>query len=121
MQTPSPIDPPILPHERTGLVTVTLITGSAAISGLLFGYDTAVVNGALVFLRAQFNLTAFQTELAATSLLWGCVLGAAMAGYSVRSLWTPPGAFPERSAFRSLCHRRRRCQRKRGNFCWRGW
>ncbi len=68
-------------HERTGLVAVTLITGSAAISGLLFGYDTAVVNGALVFLRAQFNLTAFQTELAATSLLWGCVLGAAMAGY----------------------------------------
>src|ERR1700691_6368693 len=57
------------------------IAGSAAISGLLFGYDTAVVNGALVFLRAQFNLTAFQTELAATSLLWGCVLGAAMAGY----------------------------------------
>ena len=68
-------------HDRTGLLTVTLITGSAAISGLLFGYDTAVVNGALVFLRAQFNLTAFQTELAATSLLWGCVLGAAMAGY----------------------------------------
>ena len=81
MPTHLPTDPPILANERTGLVTVTLITGSAAISGLLFGYDTAVVNGALVFLRAQFNLTAFQTELAATSLLWGCVLGAALAGY----------------------------------------
>lgn len=72
---------PIVATEHSRLATVTLITMSAAISGLLFGYDTAVVNGALVFLRAQFRLTAFATEMAASSLLWGCVLGAAVAGY----------------------------------------
>ena len=81
LQTTSRTGQPIVALEPTGLATVTLITASAAISGLLFGYDTAVVNGALVFLRAQFQLTAFQTELAATSLLWGCVVGAAIAGY----------------------------------------
>jgi sugar porter (SP) family MFS transporter len=81
LQTTSRTGQPIVAVERTGLATVTLITASAAISGLLFGYDTAVVNGALIFLRAQFQLTAFQTELAATSLLWGCVVGAAIAGY----------------------------------------
>jgi len=52
----------------------------AAISGVLFGFDIAVINGALVFLRRQFALTDVQTEFAASSLLAGCVAGAAIAG-----------------------------------------
>jgi SP family arabinose:H+ symporter-like MFS transporter len=60
---------------------VLLIAGSAAIAGLLFGYDTAVINGALVYLRLQFGLGSVQTELVATVLLWGCAIGAALAGY----------------------------------------
>lgn len=56
------------------------IAGVAAISGLLFGYDTAVINGALVFLREQFRLSDFQTEIAAGSLLVGCIVGASLAG-----------------------------------------
>ena len=57
------------------------MAASAAIAGLLFGYDTAVINGALVYLRAEFSLSAVQTELVATVLLWGCAIGAALAGY----------------------------------------
>lgn len=53
----------------------------AAISGLLFGFDIAVINGAIIFLREQFHLTEFQTEAATSSLLAGCVLGASMAGW----------------------------------------
>ena len=60
---------------------VLLVSGSAAIAGLLFGYDTAVINGALVYLRLTFQLTPLQTELVATVLLWGCAVGAAIAGY----------------------------------------
>jgi SP family arabinose:H+ symporter-like MFS transporter len=60
---------------------VWLVSGSAAIAGLLFGYDTAVINGALVYLQPEFHLTALQTELVATVLLWGCAVGAAIAGY----------------------------------------
>src|SRR5277367_5945532 len=51
----------------------------AAIGGLLFGFDTAVINGALVFLKHQFALSDAQTEIAASSLLLGCVFGAGLA------------------------------------------
>lgn len=60
---------------------VVLVAASAAIAGLLFGYDTAVINGALVYLRVEFKLSSFETELVATVLLWGCAVGAALAGY----------------------------------------
>ncbi len=52
----------------------------AALAGLLFGFDIAVINGALVFLRDQFHLTDLETEFAASSLLFGCIAGAAVAG-----------------------------------------
>ncbi len=54
---------------------VYLIVCVAACAGLLFGFDIAVINGALVFLRDQFHLTDFQTEVAAGSLLVGCAIG----------------------------------------------
>jgi sugar porter (SP) family MFS transporter len=57
-----------------------LIATVAATAGLLFGYDIAVINGALVFLKQQWGLTEFQTEIAASSLLFGCVFGAAAGG-----------------------------------------
>jgi MFS transporter, SP family, arabinose:H+ symporter len=52
----------------------------AAMSGFLFGFDIAVINGAIIFLRQQFHLSEFQTEFAASSLLVGCVVGASIAG-----------------------------------------
>lgn len=58
-----------------------LVCGVAAIAGLLFGFDIAVINGAIVFLRAQFHLTDFATELAVSFLLIGCIVGAAIAGW----------------------------------------
>jgi MFS transporter, SP family, arabinose:H+ symporter len=53
----------------------------AATSGLLFGFDIAVINGAIIFLRQQFQLTDVQTELAASSLLIGCIFGACFGGW----------------------------------------
>jgi sugar porter (SP) family MFS transporter len=54
----------------------------AAIGGLLFGFDTAVINGAIVFIKQQFRLTDSQTEIAASSLLLGCVVGASVAAFT---------------------------------------
>ena len=54
----------------------------AAIGGLLFGFDTAVINGAIVFLKSQFGLSDSQTEIAASSLLLGCVVGASLAAFT---------------------------------------
>ena len=68
--------------ESTGNRSVYIwgVASVAAISGFLFGFDTAVINGALVFLKQQFSLSSFQTEIAASSLLLGCLIGAAGAG-----------------------------------------
>lgn len=57
------------------------ISAVAALGGLLFGFDTAVINGAIIFLRAAFRLSVQQTEIAASSLLVGCIFGAAVAVY----------------------------------------
>ncbi len=53
-----------------------------ATAGLLFGFDTTVVNGALLTLRAHFGLSEVQLEFAASSILYGCLLGAIVAGVS---------------------------------------
>jgi sugar porter (SP) family MFS transporter len=68
-------------HGKKVSTYVMLVAGSAAIAGLLFGYDTAVINGALIYLRLEFGLSSIQTELVATVLLWGCAVGAALSGY----------------------------------------
>ena len=60
---------------------VIAVAAVAAVSGLLFGFDIAVINGALVLMRAEFQLSAQGTEIAAGSLLVGCVFGAAAAGW----------------------------------------
>jgi len=69
------------PGDRTSLFVV-LVAASAAMAGLLFGYDTAVINGALVYLRTDFRLGSVETELVAAVLLWGCAAGAALAGWA---------------------------------------
>jgi MFS transporter, SP family, xylose:H+ symportor len=57
-----------------------LITSVAALGGLLFGYDTAVISGAIGSLQIHFALTAAQTGWAASSALAGCVVGSGFAG-----------------------------------------
>jgi len=66
---------------RSSSIYVLCLAIIAATSGLLFGYDTAVVNGVLLFLRKEFALNNVQTETAASSLLVGCLIGAACAGF----------------------------------------
>src|SRR5271163_3985752 len=52
-----------------------------ALGGLLFGYDTGVVSGALLFLHTSFsNVTSFDKELVTGLLLVGAAVGAFLAG-----------------------------------------
>ncbi len=70
-------------HAGPGSVRYVLLPAAvAALGGLLFGFDTAVINGAIVFLKLQFALSDAQTEIAAGSLLVGCVFGAGMAAFT---------------------------------------
>jgi SP family xylose:H+ symportor-like MFS transporter len=62
------------------LAYLTLTVLVAALGGLLFGYDTAVISGAIGFLQQHFGLTAAMKGWTAASALAGCVLGVALAG-----------------------------------------
>lgn len=59
---------------------LVLIAASAALGGLLFGYDTAVISGAIGFLKNHYRLAADMTGWAASSLLIGCMAGAMLGG-----------------------------------------
>ncbi len=65
-------------RARSGSIRRIAVTGATA--GLLFGFDTAVINGALLSLRTHFALSEVQVEFGATSLLYGCFAGAMAAG-----------------------------------------
>jgi sugar porter (SP) family MFS transporter len=79
MRTPS--NPPARCNHSTRTSGFVLaITAVAALGGLLFGYDTAVISGAIGFLQTHFSLNPVQTGWTASSALVGCVLGAAVAG-----------------------------------------
>lgn len=52
----------------------------AALGGLLFGFDIAIITGAGPFITEAFQLDSIQEGWAYSSLLFGCILGAAVAG-----------------------------------------
>jgi len=53
---------------------------AAALGGLLFGFDTGVISGAIHFIKIEFNLNAYQEGFAVSNLMIACVIGALLAG-----------------------------------------
>lgn len=53
-----------------------LYTMVAALGGFLFGFDTAVINGALPFFREHFQLDKVMEGWAMSSAIVGCIVGA---------------------------------------------
>jgi SP family xylose:H+ symportor-like MFS transporter len=66
--------------KKNKLSYVTFVTIVATLGGLLFGYDTAVISGAIGFIRDHFELNATMMGWVASSALIGCILGCAAAG-----------------------------------------
>ena len=52
----------------------------AAVGGLLFGYDTAVVAGAIGFIEKRYDLSSAMVGWVASCALIGCIAGAMFAG-----------------------------------------
>jgi len=59
---------------------VIFLAATASLGGLLFGFDIAIITGAGPFLTQHFQLSDLSLGWAFSSLLFGCVLGSALAG-----------------------------------------
>jgi SP family arabinose:H+ symporter-like MFS transporter len=59
------------------VLSVTLV---AALGGLIFGFDTAIVAGATRYMKEQFSLDSLQEGWAVGVVLIGCMFGAGLAG-----------------------------------------
>jgi sugar porter (SP) family MFS transporter len=58
---------------------ITIISLISALGGYLFGFDFAVISGALPFLREQFGLNEYWEGFATGSLAIGCIIGCLVA------------------------------------------
>lgn len=59
---------------------ISLITFVAALGGLLFGFDIAIITGAVPFIQDHFQLNELQLGWGVSSLLVGAIFGAAISG-----------------------------------------
>ncbi|SDS34423.1 MFS transporter, SP family, arabinose:H+ symporter [Mucilaginibacter mallensis] len=71
-----------LPSEEEIINTrfIILISMVAALGGLLFGFDTAIISGAIPYITPYFRLDGYSLGWAVSSILIGCAVGAMMAG-----------------------------------------
>jgi sugar porter (SP) family MFS transporter len=59
---------------------VYLAAALSALGGMLFGYDTGVISGAILFIKKEFALGSFIEEIVVSVVLVGAVIGAMAAG-----------------------------------------
>jgi SP family galactose:H+ symporter-like MFS transporter len=64
--------------SSTGFVFIA--AALAAVGGLLFGYDTGVISGALLFIKTQFHLSVFRQALVVSVVLIGATVAALSGG-----------------------------------------
>src|SRR6202050_2714893 len=64
--------------ESTGFVYIA--AAIAALGGLLFGYDTGVISGALIFVQKSFALSTFHQELVVSVVLVGAAVASLTGG-----------------------------------------
>ena len=59
---------------------VRVVAATAALGGLLFGYDTGVMSGALLYITPEFDMAPSQEGFVTSMLLVGAALGALTGG-----------------------------------------
>lgn len=66
-------------QEKSGfyLFTISIV---AALGGLLFGFDTAVISGVVPFIEKQFLLSGAEIGWIVSSLILGCIVGVILSG-----------------------------------------
>ena len=59
---------------------LVIISSVAAIGGLLFGYDTGVISGAILYIKEQYVVSTMQEELIISMVSLGAIFGALSGG-----------------------------------------
>ena len=72
-------------YNRSSSAVILKSTLIAALGGLLFGLDTAVISGTTGALRLAFRLSPLELGFTVSSALWGTIVGAWAAGYAGRT------------------------------------
>ena len=67
-------------RSQGNILYLWLVCLVAALGGLLFGFDTAVISGAIGQVKAQFVLKPLMEGWIVSSALVGCIFGSAIAG-----------------------------------------
>jgi SP family galactose:H+ symporter-like MFS transporter len=68
------------PKQSEGERFVRIAVSIAALGGLLFGYDTGVISGAILFIKKEFSLSTTLQETVVSAVLIGAVIGAVIGG-----------------------------------------
>ncbi|MEN7973869.1 MAG: sugar porter family MFS transporter, partial [Verrucomicrobiota bacterium] len=85
--------------KKSGTGFIIFIAAAAALGGFLFGFDTAVISGAVLALRKYFDATALQIGLAVSLALIGSAGGALSTGGlanrigRVKTMWVAAALF----------------------------
>ncbi len=66
--------------ETPDIAYVIMIAAAAALGGFLFGFDTAVISGAVVAVKNEFGASGLEIGLAVSLALIGSAIGAFIAG-----------------------------------------
>ena len=69
-----------LPQKNLNRKFIVLVSFVAALGGLLFGFDTAIISGAIPYITAYFKLDEYMLGWSMSSILIGCSVGAMLAG-----------------------------------------
>jgi MFS transporter, SP family, arabinose:H+ symporter len=60
---------------------IIMISLAAALGGLLFGFDTAIISGTIASIKGYFNLDDVSIGFAVSCILIGCGIGASITGW----------------------------------------
>jgi SP family arabinose:H+ symporter-like MFS transporter len=75
-----PADINSLQDGRINKSFIVLVSFVAALGGLLFGFDTAIISGAISYITSFFGLDEYSLGWSVSSILIGCAIGAIIAG-----------------------------------------
>ena len=88
-----------IPHRQYNSIYILALSFISALGGYLFGFDFAVISGALPFLKDKFNLNEYWEGFATGSLALGAIVGCVLAGKIADKKGRKPGLLIAASVF----------------------